>query len=247
MMHAIKTSDVVLEVVDARAPFSTRSEKLEKLIFQMDKKLIIIINKSDLADEALVEAAHNEIMKTIPCIYVSAREKEGITHIKKMINMNRPKDKKQVRVSVAGYPNTGKSSIINYISGRHAAGVAPVPGHTRGEQWIKVNASIMLLDTPGVVPFGENIEITQGFGRPEKMKNIEDSTEEFINSVASSKYNNIQELYKLTDEELASGDILTVIAKKRGFLIKGGKVDIKRVAQQVIIDWNTGKIKAYVD
>ena len=247
MMHAVKSSDVVLEVVDARAPLSTRSEKLEKLVAKMGKELVVIINKCDISDEALVAEAHKEILKTKPCIYVSAREKQGISHIKKMINMYAPKNKGNIKVSVAGYPNTGKSSIINYLSGRHAAGVAPVPGHTRGEQWIKVNSQIMLLDTPGVVPFGENIEITQGFGRPEKMKNIEDSTEEFIKSVAAAKYNNIKELYKLTDEDLASDELLELIAKRRGFVIKGGRVDVKRAAQKIILDWNTGKIKAYVD
>ncbi|MCK5593806.1 MAG: hypothetical protein KAI18_01040, partial [Candidatus Aenigmarchaeota archaeon] len=91
------------------------------------------------------------------------------------------------------------------------------------------------------------IEITQGFGRPEKMKNIEDSTEEFIKSVAAAKYNNIKELYKLTDEDLASEELLELIAKRRGFVIKGGRVDVKRAAQKIILDWNTGKIKAYVD
>lgn len=247
MMHAVKSSDVVLEVVDARAPLSTRSEKLEKLVEKMGKELVVIINKIDISDEKLVGEAHKEIMKTKPCIFISARQKQGISHIKKMINMHAPKNKGNIKVSVAGYPNTGKSSVINYLSGRHAAGVAPVPGHTRGEQWIRVNSQIMLLDTPGVVPFGENIDITQGFGRPEKMKHIEDSTDEFIKTVAAAKYNNIKELYKLTDEDLAREDIISVIAKKRGLVIKGGKPDLKRAAQTIILDWNTGKIRAFVD
>ncbi|MCK5234826.1 MAG: 50S ribosome-binding GTPase [Candidatus Aenigmarchaeota archaeon] len=246
VIHTLKSSDLVLEIVDARAPFSTRSEKLEKVIEKLGKSLVIVMNKRDLAPENLVEESHKKILESVPCIFVSAKERRDIPHLRKMINVHTPKSD-NIRVCVVGYPNTGKSSIINVLAGKHVAGVAPVPGHTRGEQWVRISSKVMLLDTPGVIPWDEDISIEKGFGRPDKMKDIEDSVEDFIERLAKAKYSNIKELYGLSDEDLASGDVVGILAEKRGLLIKGGRPDLKRVSQRVVLDWNTGKIHAFVD
>ena len=212
----------------------------------MGKSLVIVINKRDLAPEKFVVEAHKKIMETVPCIFVSAKERRDMPHLRKMMNVHSPK-KDNIRVCVVGYPNTGKSSIINVLAGKHVAGVAPVPGHTRGEQWIRISSTIMLLDTPGVIPWDDEISIEKGFGRPDKMKDIEDSVEEFIERLTKAKYSNIKELYGLSDEDLASGDVVGMLAEKRGLLIKGGRPDLKRISQRVVQDWNTGKIHAFVD
>lgn len=247
VIKSVRCSSVVMEVVDARAPFMTRSLKLEKIIEKLGRKLVIVINKSDLAPEKYVSEAHEKIRKEYPCVHVSAKDRLSSSHLRKMISMFRPPDADDVKVCIVGYPNTGKSSIINLLAGKHVSGVAPVPGHTRGEQWIRISSSIMLYDTPGVVPIDDELDILKGFGRPEKMKNIEDDVEDFIKTVVGSKYSNISELYGLSDEEISCGDVLGVIARKRGLLMKGGVPDLKRAAQRVVNDWNTGKIRAFVD
>ncbi|MCK5235075.1 MAG: GTP-binding protein, partial [Candidatus Aenigmarchaeota archaeon] len=91
VIHTIKSSDLVLEIVDARVPFSTRSEKLEKVIEKLGKSLVIVMNKRDLAPENLVVESHKKIMESVPCIYVSSKERRDIPHLRKMMNEHTPK------------------------------------------------------------------------------------------------------------------------------------------------------------
>ncbi|MEA3229727.1 MAG: GTPase [archaeon] len=246
VIKTIKDGDTVMEIVDARAPFATRSHKLENLIEKLGKNLVIVINKSDLVPEKYVKYSHQKIIETAPCIFVSSRKRRGMLQIRKMINMHRPKGEKDVKVSIVGYPNTGKSSIINLLAGRHAAGVAPIPGHTRGEQWIRISSHVMLFDTPGIIPSEEEFSIIKGLCRPEKMKNVDDSIDTFIKRISDSKYNNLKEIYNISDADIKNGRTLEIIAKARGCLVKGGRPDLQRVARTVISDWNSGKIQAFI-
>ncbi len=242
----MKKADIVIEVVDARAISATRSRKLERLATRLGKKLMIVINKRDLAPSRLLEEEHERIKQEIPCIFISTRERQGMSHMRKMISMMRPKDRKDAKVCIIGYPNTGKSSLINILTGKHAAPTAPVPGKTRGEQWIRMSQNTMLYDTPGVIPMGEDTSIINGFSIPEKVRDPEDKAEMLLDMVFNSRYSNLEDIYGITKQDIDSGMALEKIALLRGCIKKGGKADLKRAAKNIIVDWNAGKIKAFI-
>lgn len=149
----IEDSDVVLEVVDARYPSICRSNRLENQVKKMEKcNLLIALNKSDLVPRSHVDKwikwldKHENIM----AVPVSATKRLGTSRIRERI-LRQSRRKKAV-VAVVGLPNTGKSSLINSLSGRKAASVAPIAGHTKGQQQVNVSRSITMFDTPGIIP-----------------------------------------------------------------------------------------------
>lgn len=157
----LKMVDVVIELLDARAPFSSINEELEKRT--VNKKKIIILAKPDLADETstriyidllkkkydkvlAINLTDNNAFKAIgKAVLESGKEKQA----KEMAKGMKPQP---IRTMIIGIPNVGKSSLINRVAKRKAAGVENKPGLTRGEQWIKVDNNFLLLDTPGVLP-----------------------------------------------------------------------------------------------
>jgi len=150
----IKESDLVLEVLDARFIDETRNIEIEKKVKRQGKKVIYVINKSDLIPmRELIEAK-----KTLtPCIFVSAKKHQGTSILRKTIL--KVGDKPKIKVGVLGYPNTGKSSLINALKGKKAAKTSPLSGFTKGAQWIRIDPRILMIDSPGVIPFGEKHEL----------------------------------------------------------------------------------------
>ena len=157
----VKLVDVVIELLDARAPLSSINENLEKLI--QNKKKLIVLTKIDLADQAATKEWVEELKKKYDSILTLDLKNNGAEAIlsKAVINLGKDKWAKEmakgmkpqpIRAMIIGIPNVGKSSLINRIAKRKAAGVQNKPGYTRGEQWIKVNKDFLLLDTPGILP-----------------------------------------------------------------------------------------------
>ena len=159
--NKVKLVDVVIELLDARAPLSSINENLEKLI--QNKKKLIVLTKIDLADQNATKEWVEELKKKYDSILTLDLKNNGAEAIlsKAVINLGKDKWAKEmakgmkpqpIRAMIIGIPNVGKSSLINRIAKRKAAGVQNKPGFTRGEQSIKVNKDFLLLDTPGILP-----------------------------------------------------------------------------------------------
>ena len=159
--NKVKLVDVVIELLDARAPLSSINENLEKLI--QNKKKLIVLTKVDLADPEATKEWINFFKQKYDSVLTLDLKKSGAEAIlsKAVINLGKDKWAKEkakgmkpqpIRAMIVGIPNVGKSSLINRIAKRKAAGVQNKPGYTRGEQWIKVNQDFLLLDTPGILP-----------------------------------------------------------------------------------------------
>lgn len=159
--NKVKLVDVVIELLDARAPFSSINENLEKVI--QNKKKLIVLTKIDLADQNATKEWVEALKKKYDSILTLDLKNNGAETIlsKAVIALGKDKWAKEmakgmkpqpIRAMIIGIPNVGKSSLINRIAKRKAAGVQNKPGFTRGEQWIKVNKDFLLLDTPGILP-----------------------------------------------------------------------------------------------
>ena len=159
--NKVKLVDVIIELLDARAPISSINENLEKLI--QNKKKIVVLTKIDLADPEATKQWVEELKKKYDCILTLDLKNNSAEAIlsKAVISLGKDKWAKEmakgmkpqpIRTMIVGIPNVGKSSLINRLAKRKAAGVQNKPGFTRGEQWIKVNKDFLLLDTPGILP-----------------------------------------------------------------------------------------------
>jgi len=231
----IGESDILLEVIDARMIDETRNIELEKKIEEAGKKFIFVINKADLADKKMLEKRKNELW---PCVFVSALKYYGTAKLRELIL--RMAEKENVTVGVVGYPNTGKSSVINMLKGKASAGTSAHSGYTRGIQKIKVTNRIMMIDSPGVIPFKKDDETKLaliGSLNVAKLKNPDLDAITLIESL-----NGAVERYYNIEPGNDSEETLERIALKKGKLMKGGKPDIMLTARLVIQDWQRGKI-----
>ena len=159
--NKVKLVDVIIELFDARAPLSSINENLEKLT--TNKKKLIVLTKIDLADQEQTKKWLEELKKKYESVIALDLKKNGAEAIlsKAVVDLGKDKWAKEmakgmkpqpIRAMIIGIPNVGKSSLINRLAKRKAAGVQNKPGYTRGEQWIKVNKDFLLLDTPGILP-----------------------------------------------------------------------------------------------
>ena len=159
--NKVKLVDVVIELFDARAPLSSINENLEKIT--QNKKKLIVLTKTDLADPEQTKKWMMELSKKYDSILSLDLKKSNAESLLSQAVIALGKDKwakdmakgmkpQPIRTMIIGIPNVGKSSLINRLAKRKAAGVQNKPGYTRGEQWIKVNKDFLLLDTPGILP-----------------------------------------------------------------------------------------------
>ncbi|MBW6470079.1 MAG: 50S ribosome-binding GTPase [Methanosarcinaceae archaeon] len=246
----IKNADIILEVVDARFPDETRNNEVEQSVFRAKKPLIIVMNKCDLVSKKNIEGAKKRFSKIAPTVFISSKDKSGTTMLRykilELANVERGRD---VMVGSVGYPNTGKSSVINAVVGSKKASTSSISGHTRGVQHIKAGSRIKFIDTPGVIPFGDNDEYIQG------MLAVKDSTHlsdpigvalKIIKKMCSENKSALESFYNFTiegdGESMDSYDILKLIGLKSNFLKQKGEVDEMRTAVRVINDWQNGKL-----
>ena len=247
--------DLCVEVIDARIPLSSRNPDIDELA--KDKYRLIILNKSDLADEKK-NAAWAEYFKSlgIESLQLCAKEKKASDLVKKAaLNVCREKierDKKRgilnrpIRAMVCGIPNVGKSTLINTITGKAKAQTGNKPGVTRSNQWVKTNAGIDLLDTPGLLwPRFEDKSV--GF----KLAAIGSVNDQVINTMqlAGEVVELLDELYpdrvkeKYGIDDLSKPEeVFKAAAFKNGILLKGGEPDIQRAADLILTDLRSGKL-----
>ncbi|KAH0558186.1 nucleolar GTP-binding protein 2 [Cotesia glomerata] len=251
LYKVIDSSDVILQVLDARDPLGTRSPPVEKFLKtdKPHKHLIFILNKVDLVPTWVTQKWVKILSKEYPTVAFHA----SLTHPfgkGSLINLLRQFsklhiDKQQISVGFIGYPNTGKSSIINTLRSKNVCKVAPIAGETKVWQYITLMKRIYLIDCPGVVyPSAETDteKVLKGVVRVELVKNPEDYVEAVLERV---KPEYMQRTYKI-DEWTDHNDFLEKLANKCGKLLKKGEPNINVVARMVLNDWQRGKLPYFV-
>lgn len=259
---SLKLIDIVVEVLDARIPLSSKNPIIDNLA--KDKTRIVVLNKSDLADDSMTKEFKEYFNnKGISCIDVNSENKSDIKKIVDEVKIlgekiysekykNKSIEIKPIyRALICGIPNVGKSTIINKISGKNSAAVGNKPGVTVKKQWIRVAGNIDLLDTPGLLwpnledkNAGVNLALTGNI--KQEVLDLEEIACAGIDIlVSNNKYKNmLQEKYKLEDEDFEniSYDILEIIGRKRGCIVSGGNVDMTKAARVFLEDLKSGKI-----
>ncbi|MBW2998215.1 50S ribosome-binding GTPase, partial [Candidatus Woesearchaeota archaeon] len=146
--EVIQDSDIILEVLDARNIKGSRNREIEDKVKHAKKVLVYVVNKCDLVEKSILE---KETKKIKDCVFVSSTEYHGFKLLKSKILMESKRmGIRKPKVGVVGYPNIGKSSIINALKGKHSARASPESGFTKGVQFIATR-NYLLLDTPGVI------------------------------------------------------------------------------------------------
>lgn len=239
----IRKSNVILEVLDARFAEEMRDKKLEESCARADKKLLIVINKSDLVSHTKALDLKKRFSKEFTTAIVSVKKRNGKHEIKKFLGSAFGKNREKI-VGVIGYPNTGKSSLINYLKGKKSAGTSIIAGFTRGEQFFRLSENVLLIDTPGVLPFfrgGESKLAALGSKAPQSLKDPVFAAQKLLKEL---KQRGSKEVFgiKLDGEDFE--ELLEKIAVKKNRLKKGGNPDIETISKKLILDWQKGKIKA---
>ncbi|MCQ2476477.1 MAG: ribosome biogenesis GTPase YlqF [Clostridia bacterium] len=249
--------DAVCEIVDARLPESSRNPEIDEIVGS--KPRIILLNKADLADD---KATADRIKKFaeagIKALPVDCRSGKGLDKFQPAVkevlkdkiqaNIDRGMGGKTLRVMVVGIPNTGKSSFINRMAGGVKAKVADKPGVTRGNQWFNIGQGIELLDTPGVLwPKFEDPEV--GFkltfigSVKDDILDIQEIAVRLLLVMQKNYPDRLEARYKISDfEDLEPYELLELIAKKRGMLLRKGEYDTERAAVMLLDEYRGGKL-----
>lgn len=252
----IDHSDVILEVLDARLIQETRNIAIEEHIARAGKRLIHVINKADLAPKKYLLAAKENLTNAI---FISVRDRDGIAKLRNLIYKVAAKSKtsnEDIVVGVIGYPNVGKSSIINALAGRSSASTSPVSGHTRALMNVRVTERIMVVDTPGVIPVDEKDEVKLAIIASKNADSLKmpDVVAEQILWLLLQQHGDawFNETFKVTVPSTvkSSSDMETVLAQiaiARKRLAKGGVPDVIMMARQIIMDWQRGKYQVVTE
>lgn len=247
----IEMSDIVLEILDARFVQETRNFELEDEVKKRGKKLIYVINKFDLVNPKKIR---KEIKSLNPKVFVSCTSRKGGKELREKIkilaeSVKNPEDKSLNRISVGiiGYPNTGKSSVINLLVGKPAAGVGSEAGFTKGIQKVKLTDKIILFDSPGVIPSNEysNSDIS-ALSKHAKLGARSYSQVKDPQIVVSCLIKDFPLEFDKFYGINSNGDaeiLIEQLGRKKGFLRKNNEIDEDKTARFILKDWQEGKIK----
>ena len=265
----VKLVDIIIEILDARIPVSSQNPEVQKLI--SSKKKIIILNKSDLADEKENKKWVNYFEQNeIPVILCNSNTGDGVNKITNTVNQIM-KDEKQkaeqkgriskiIRAMIIGIPNVGKSSFINRVSNKVTMKVGNKPGVTKQKQWIRLSNNIELLDTPGVLwPKLEKEETALNLAYTGTIKSdILEETEiayNLLKYLIENYKENVIIKYKLNEEVVNKilerkkmetneriVEIMNYIGEKRGAITKGNNIDLEKVSKIILDDFRNGNL-----
>ena len=255
MQEDIKLIDLVIELVDARIPLSSRNPDIDEL--GKNKYRLILMNKADLADKKKTEkwstyfkekgffvvsldARTKNSMKTITDIVMEAC-KEKIERDRKRGIKNRP-----VRAMVVGIPNVGKSTFINSYAGKACAKTGNKPGVTKGKQWIRLNKNVELLDTPGILwPKFEDqmvgLRLALIGSIKDEILNVDELAVELMKYLTVHYPGLLNERYEVEEAQEIT-DMIYEVAKNRNCMLKGGEPDYSKAAALIIDDFRSGKL-----
>lgn len=253
----LKLIDVVIELLDSRIPRSSKNPEIDSIVKQ--KPRIVVLNKSDLADDGISRQWSKWYAENgYKCVFVDSIKGKGINELKSQLRnlmkekLEREKQKgrifRPIRTMVVGVPNVGKSSFINKIAGKASAATGDRPGVTRGKQWIRINEEIELLDTPGILwpkfddmTAGMNLAFT-GAIKDDIMDTVELAAA-LMEKLSLLYPDALKQRYKL---ELSDGkpglELLEEAGRRRGCIISGGEIDYTRIAAIVLDELRGGKI-----
>ena len=252
----LKQVDAVCEIVDARIPVSSRNPDIDSICG--NKPRIIVLNRMDLADPEATKVWTDHFKANGMAVVVTdCKSRKGINNLtpaarlacKEKIQrdaargMNRP-----IRVMVVGIPNVGKSTLINQISGRKGAKAENRPGVTRGKQWVTVDSSLLLLDTPGILwPKFEDPEVGMMLAYTGAVKDgildIEELACRLISLLHQRYPEALKERYKIEAEQGTPGwELLEMAGRTRGYLISGGEINTERMAKVLVDEYRSGKL-----
>jgi len=253
----LKLVDIVIELLDARIPLSSKNPEIDNIIGT--KPRIVAMNKADLADEKVSEEWERWYAeRNMPVIFINSLKGTGFNKLrvkmKEMMKDRIERDKlkgrifRPIRTMVVGIPNVGKSSFINRITGKAKAITGDRPGVTRGKQWIRVSEDIELLDTPGILwPKFEDEQTALNLAYTGAIKDeILDKVEiaASLMSTLNALYpDNLADRYRLKDIEGKQGiELLEQAGRNRGCIISGGEIDLERIAAIFLDEFRGGKI-----
>ena len=255
MQENIKLIDLVIELVDARIPMSSRNPDIDEL--GRNKARLILLNKSDLADERYTEEWMEYFRsKGYSVVKVNSKKGGGIKSIQGVIQdackekterdrkrgiLNRP-----VRAMVVGIPNVGKSTFINALAGKACAKTGNKPGVTKGKLWIRLNKNVELLDTPGILwPKVEDqtVGLRLAFigSIKDDIMNLEELAAELIGFLKESYPGILAQKYGIT-EQPDDYACLSELAEKRHCLVRGNELDISKAAILLLDDFRNGRM-----
>jgi len=257
MQENQKLIDIVVELVDARIPLSSRNPSIDEIF--PSKPRLLLMNKADIADEKLNEewkkyfeskgimtrSISSTTGKPLNDIFSSCKEilKDKLEHDKARGLVNRP-----IKIMVVGIPNVGKSSFINKLSGRKSAVTGDRPGVTKGKQWIRLQNGFELLDTPGIlwpkfedVLVGEKLAFTGAI--KDEIMDLEEIAMKLLKLLSKNYPETLAQRYKMTETEgLEAYELLELLGRKRGFVISGGEIDTERAAKILLDEFRGAKL-----
>lgn len=248
----LKMVDIVIEVIDARIPVSSRNPIIDELV--KTKKRIIILNKSDLSD-GKANAQWSDYFKKqgSMVLAMNCMSGGGVNQLYKILNRLQDEKnegqirKKPLRMMIVGVPNVGKSSLINRMTGKKSAKTGDRPGVTKGKQWLGLENGMQLLDTPGILwPKFEDPEagLNLAFCGSIKDEILDVATLalELIKVLQRDYPQLLKDRYKLDEIEEDALTNMENIALKRGFILPGRRIDYERCAKTVLDEFRSGKI-----
>lgn len=254
----LKLVDVVIELLDARLPMSSRNPEIDSIVGKRPR--ILVLNKCDMADadvnEKWLEYFRSEGLTTF---LADCRSGKGFSALGPAVDevlrdkfardRQRGISRSAVKMMIVGIPNVGKSSFINRLSSRSAAKTGDRPGITTAKQWIRISGKYELLDTPGILwpkfespDVGRKIAFTGGI--KDEIMDIEELAFYLIDFLKENYPNNLMDRYKLTDHEIQAEpwDIVMNIGKKRGCIVSGGEVDTFRASALILDEFRSVKL-----
>ena len=257
MQQHLRLVDIVVELRDARIPFSSKNPEIKKLVGQ--KPRLLLLNKSDIADPAVVGAWCDYYRaQNLPVMAADCRSGRGLKAFAPLVQQTlepllerrraRGAVGQPIRLMIVGVPNVGKSSLINRLAGSKRAKVEDRPGVTRGKQWVKIEAGMELLDMPGVLwpkfedPLvGENLALTGAV--KDEILDIEALAARLLERLATAYPAALAARYQMEAPQQAQGyDLLQELGKRRGMLLPGGAVNTERAAIALLDEFRAGKI-----
>ncbi|KAG6578626.1 Nuclear/nucleolar GTPase 2, partial [Cucurbita argyrosperma subsp. sororia] len=251
LYKVIDSSDVVVQVLDARDPQGTRCYHLERHLKEhcKHKHVVLLLNKCDLIPAWATKGWLRVLSKEYPTLafHASINKSFGKGSLLSVLRQfaRLKSDKQAISVGFVGYPNVGKSSVINTLRTKNVCKVAPIPGETKVWQYITLTKRIFLIDCPGVVYQNSDTETDVVLKGVVRVTNLEDPSEHIGEVLKRVKKEHLERAYKIKNW-VDDNDFLVQLCKLSGKLLRGGEPDLTTVAKMVLHDWQRGKLPFFV-